>query len=664
MSLGDKIPRPVAGPKGFAPCWQAVPLPSLSAPGIPMVQEAKDPADPLMVAWNAVKDAETYTIQAATDIGFTQDVLQQDGLNDARTGLSGLLPGEVYWCRVKAAAGTHESVWSPLGQFVTPGTAPQYKIVFSAPASGGSELFSVNSDGTGLQQITFTGQSADEPAISPDGKMLAYSTAAGVYAYSRAIWVMPVDGGEPVALVSGDMKGRQPAWSPDGTKIAYIGQGKAADSLGLYVMDADGKNPVQYTRPGKTGFMGSETDPAWSKDGKTIYVASNRDAKTTGDSAIYRIPANGVGGLAMLPIPTVIFGDNLYCVPKAAGDQRLLINVCSSSPSDGNLAAVKLTTNTIELLIQQPFMHPSLSPDGRLLAADGLRVARIDGSDNHQLLVKGTNPCWIAARPLLAPELAAPADREVDFPTGPARFFWSVAPGAACYTLQISLDSTFKTPFILRDNLTSPSFQVDWLPPFTQVYWRVKASSAWGESPWSAARMLQTAPIATPARANGPIVISSGAELSLLDPATAQITPTGIQSNMEIDNFHWSPDGGQLTFRVKDRMGNQGLYQGFYTMNMGDQSIRRWDAPMDFTKQTTSNLYTHQVGYTPDGSSLLIWGENASTPSFIWPVGSQEFLTIPTSAKDYSPGFSTAAGFPALTADPFTPIPEAARRPA
>ena len=78
---------------------------------------------------------------------------------------------------------------------------------------------------------------------------------------------MNADGSDPVNLT----KGRHcasPAWSPDGTKIAYIGDVFDDDQYGgeIWLMDADGGNPQQLTDDSV-----DRTRLSWSEDGRSIY---------------------------------------------------------------------------------------------------------------------------------------------------------------------------------------------------------------------------------------------------------------------------------------------------------------------------------------------------------------------------------------------------------
>lgn len=97
-----------------------------------------------------------------------------------------------------------------------------------------------------------------EPAISPDGRFVAYTAPT---AQGRRIFVRQIDGGRPVA-VAADLDGSHlsPRWSPDGSRLMFVANGAA------YVVPAlGGAERRAFDVPG-----GRVVDPAWSPDGTQI----------------------------------------------------------------------------------------------------------------------------------------------------------------------------------------------------------------------------------------------------------------------------------------------------------------------------------------------------------------------------------------------------------
>ncbi|PYS57739.1 MAG: hypothetical protein DMF74_25290 [Acidobacteria bacterium] len=77
-----------------------------------------------------------------------------------------------------------------------------------------------------------------------------------------------------------------PALSPDGRLVAYAWKGGTKDRINIYVQQVDAGTPVRLTKePGREG------SPTWSPDGR--YIAFARGSLEAGKSGIYVIPALG-----------------------------------------------------------------------------------------------------------------------------------------------------------------------------------------------------------------------------------------------------------------------------------------------------------------------------------------------------------------------------------
>ncbi|MCX9009629.1 MAG: PGF-pre-PGF domain-containing protein [Candidatus Methanoperedens sp.] len=169
-----------------------------------------------------------------------------------------------------------------------PSWYPNNRILFSrGPGQYYEDIYVMNDDGSNIQQLTFTPGFDEYPDWSPDGSKVVYSSVNGdnlngdKYATEpKHLWVMNADGSSKHLLNT--IWGVEPAWSPDGTKIAF----KSYANLGsnIWVMDADGSNPKQLT------FNSAATcDPDWSPDGRYIAYVSEKD----GDWEIFVMNADG-----------------------------------------------------------------------------------------------------------------------------------------------------------------------------------------------------------------------------------------------------------------------------------------------------------------------------------------------------------------------------------
>jgi Tol biopolymer transport system component len=131
-----------------------------------------------------------------------------------------------------------------------------------------------------LTRVTFDEGLQAQPAWSPDGRFIAYTSN---HSGNFDIWVQPLGGGRAVQVTSDPATDWQPAFSPDGNSIAFRSE---RDGGGVYVVPALGG------RERRVSPLGGR--PEWSQDGSTILLVATDPAEdSTAGHALYRVAREG-----------------------------------------------------------------------------------------------------------------------------------------------------------------------------------------------------------------------------------------------------------------------------------------------------------------------------------------------------------------------------------
>ena len=115
-------------------------------------------------------------------------------------------------------------------------------------------------------------QRVGAPALSPDGKTVAYAVTAYDMEENRGnadLWLLSLSGGPARRLTANKASDTQPAWSPDGKRIAFVSRREEDKAAQLYVIPVDGGEPERLTE-----MPLGVSNPRWLSDGKRIAFVS------------------------------------------------------------------------------------------------------------------------------------------------------------------------------------------------------------------------------------------------------------------------------------------------------------------------------------------------------------------------------------------------------
>jgi Tol biopolymer transport system component len=238
------------------------------------------------------------------------------------------------------------------------------------------DIWSVNADGTALTQLTSSPWPEFDPAWSPDGTRIAYRSEPHDY---PQLWVMNADGSGKQRLASGGF----PAWSLDGSEILYAYPGPPS-WISIMSADGAGRHRVANTDGGEY--------PSWSPDGRRIAFNSN----LTGSHVMYIVDVDGSG---LVDLSGVGEGWQVDWSP----DGRSILFASSrdqNEPGYTDIYVMRPDGSGVTRLTHIRGYTPTWSPDGSHIAfsAPGLFVMRADGSGITSLPVDGVGetafPDW------------------------------------------------------------------------------------------------------------------------------------------------------------------------------------------------------------------------------------------------------------------------------
>ncbi|HKF36616.1 MAG TPA: S9 family peptidase [Ktedonobacteraceae bacterium] len=224
------------------------------------------------------------------------------------------------------AANAHSPSWSPDGRwlaFVSDRESESASKNDKEHGKGKAQLWLIPAGGGEAHQLTFMPHGASNPTWSPDSQQLVFSAAVGpldeetgegqplpkvrvidrllyrldgvgfIQDKRQHLFLIDVAGGEPGQLTDGDWDDKDPAWSPDGTRIAFTSS-RAEDRWRLpcpdiYTLSIASNQAGDLQR--LTAGTRSCYSPSWSPDGKTIAFLAKPKLRSGNHSELFTIDA-------------------------------------------------------------------------------------------------------------------------------------------------------------------------------------------------------------------------------------------------------------------------------------------------------------------------------------------------------------------------------------
>ncbi len=258
------------------------------------------------------------------------------------------------------------------------------RIAYVVKSTGRYELQIADADGGNAQAALVSREPIISPAWSPDGTKLAY---VSFEAKKPVVYVHDLASGRRHIVANFKGSNSAPAWSPDGKRLAVVLTKDGGSQI--YIVNIDGSGVARISTS-----TAIDTEPRFSADGQAIYFTSDRG----GSPQIYRIAATGG------ETQRVTFDGSYNVTPRPSPDGRSLAFI-SRNGGRFQLALMDLATRQTQVLTDSAKDEsPSFAPNGRMIVyatevggRGVLAAVSSDGRFKQKLSVQGADvrePSW------------------------------------------------------------------------------------------------------------------------------------------------------------------------------------------------------------------------------------------------------------------------------
>jgi len=240
----------------------------------------------------------------------------------------------------KIADAIYEKLTGDVGVFNT-------RITYVVRNGTRYELNVADADGVGPQTVLASNEPIISPAWSPDGTRLAY---VSFERKKPIVYIQSLLSGGRTVLANYRGSNSAPAWAPDGRRLAVVLTKDGSSQI--YLVNADGSGLARLTNS-----SGIDTEPNFSPDGQWVIFTSDRG----GSPQIYRVPVAG-GAPERLT-----FDGNYNVSPRYAPDGNSFVFIQRNS-GRFNVAVQDFVSKQTQLLTDGGVDEsPSFAPNGRII---------------------------------------------------------------------------------------------------------------------------------------------------------------------------------------------------------------------------------------------------------------------------------------------------------